>query len=83
MIIGLLKIISLLILCVISLYCKLKKISIDGIKRNCGIYYINIWYIIPAVGISFYKQPLFCEIVVNWLCFEYCSSYTIQIVYKE
>lgn len=75
-IIGLLKLVSLFILCIIeTYYCIIKK-YINGITKQYGIYKDDSWYIIPTIRIS--KCGQYFEIMVEWLCFQYYSSYKID-----
>ena len=75
-IIGLLKLVSLFILCFIEAYYRIVKVDIDGIKKYYGIYKDNSWYIIPTIRVS--KCGQYFEIMVNFLCFQYYSSYKID-----
>lgn len=75
-IIGLLKLVSLFILCIIeTYYCIIKK-DINGITKQYGIYKDDSWYIIPTIRVS--KCNQYFEIMVEWLCFQYYSSYNID-----
>lgn len=75
-IIGLLKLVSLFILCVIEIYYRIIKTYINGITKQYGIYKDDSWYIIPTIRIS--KTNKYFEIMVEWLCFQYYSSYNID-----
>ena len=75
-IIGLLKLVSLFILCVIEIYYRIIKKDINGIDKSYGIYKDDSWYIIPTIRIS--KASKYFEIIVEWLCFQYYSSYNID-----
>jgi len=75
-IIGLLKLVSLFILCVIEIYYRIIKVDINGITKQYGIYKDDIWYIIPTIRIS--KTSKYFELMVEWLCFQYYSSYNID-----
>ena len=75
-IIGLLKLVSLFILCIIETYYRIIKKSINGIDKSYGIYKDYSWYIIPTIRIS--KCGQYFEIMVDWLCFQYYSSYKID-----
>ena len=75
-IIGLLKLVSLFILCIIEIYNHIIKKDINGITKQYGIYKDDIWYIIPTIKIS--KCGQYFEIMVDWLCFQYYSSYKID-----
>lgn len=75
-IIGLLKLVSLFILCVIEIYHRIVKVYIDGISKSYGIYKDDSWYIIPTIRVS--KCGQYFEIMVNWLCFQYYSSYKVD-----
>ena len=50
-------------------------LDIDGISVS-GIYKDYSWYIIPTIRISKCGQNF--EIMVDWLCFQYYSSYKID-----
>ena len=75
-IIGLLKLVSLFILCIIELYYRIVEISIDGVRRDSGIYKDDYWYIIPAIKV--YKKDGYFDIVIEWLCFVYYNSYKVN-----
>jgi len=75
-IIGLLKLVSLFILCIIEAYYYNKQPSINDITKHYGIYKDDSWYIIPTIRVSKCNQYL--EIMVEWLCFQYYSSYNIN-----
>ena len=75
-IIGLLKLVSLFILCVIEIYHRIIKIDINGVTKQYGIYKDDSWYIIPTIRIS--KTNKYFEIIVEWLCFQYYSCYNID-----
>lgn len=75
-IVGLLKLVSLFILCVIEIYYRIIKEDISSIKKSYGIYKVDSWYIIPTIGVSKCNQYL--EIMVEFLCFQYYSSYKID-----
>ena len=75
-ILGSLKLVSLFILCIIEIYHRIVKIDIDGIIKQYGIYKNYSWYIIPTISIS--KCNQYFEIIVNFLCFQYYSSYKID-----
>lgn len=75
-IIGLLKLVSLFILCVIEIYYRIIKKDIDGIKKSYGIYKDDSWYIIPTIAIS--KSNEYFEIMVKFLCFQYYNSYKVD-----
>ena len=75
-IIGLLKLVSLFILCIIELYYRIVGISIDGVRRDSGIYRDDNVYIIPTI--NFIKCNKYLEISVWFLCFRYYSSYSIN-----
>ena len=75
-IIGLLKLVSLFILCIIEIYCSYKDKNIDGIKKSYGIYRDDSWYIIPTIRIS--KCNKYFELMIEFLCFQYYSSYYID-----
>ncbi len=75
-IIGLLKLVSLFILCIIEIYYRIIKVDIDGIDKQYGIYKDDCWYIIPTIRIS--KCGKYFEIMVEFLCFQYYISYKID-----
>ena len=75
-VIGLLKLVSLFILCIIEIYYRIIKVYIDGVTKQHGIYKDNNWYIIPTIKIS--KDSKYFYIMVYWLCFQYYSSYNID-----
>ena len=75
-IIGLLKLVSLFILCVIEIYHRIVKVDINGITKQYGVYKDDSWYIIPTIRIS--KSGKYFEIIVEWLCFQYYSAYNID-----
>ena len=68
-IIGLLKLVSLFILCVIETYYRIIKKDINGVKKSYGIYKDDSWYIIPTIRIS--KCGQYFEIMIEFLCFQY------------
>lgn len=75
-IIGLLKLVSLFILFMVEIYCKIKGIDIIGIKRTHGIYTTGYFYIIPTIKLSYmngYFEPTF-----DWLWFEYYCCYSLD-----
>ena len=75
-IIGLLKLVSLFILCVIETYYRIIKKYINGVAKQYGIYKDDSWYIIPTIRVS--KCNQYFEIMVEFLCFQYYSSYHID-----
>ena len=75
-IIGLLKLVSLFTLCVIEIYHHIVKVDINGINKSYSVYKDDSWYIIPTIRIS--KCGQYFEIMVDWLCFQYYSSYKID-----
>ena len=75
-IIGLLKLVSLFILCCIEIYHKIKDIDIDGVRKDSGVYKTECFYIIPSI--SFTISGKFFEINFNWLYFEYYCAYNIN-----
>ena len=75
-IIGLLKLVSLFILCVIEIYYRIIKKDINGINKSYGIYKDDSWYIIPTIRVS--KCNQYFEIMVEWLCFQCYSSYKVD-----
>ena len=75
-IIGLLKLVSLFILCIIEIYHRIVKVDITGVTKEYGVYRDDSWYIIPTIRIS--KSCKYFEIIVDWLCFQYYSCYNID-----
>ena len=75
-IIGLLKLVSLFITCIIEIYYRIIKIDINGIVKEYGIYKDEYWYIIPTISIS--KCGKYFEVMVEFLCFKYYSSYKVD-----
>jgi hypothetical protein len=75
-IIGLLKLVSLFILFVIEIYYRIIKVDINGITKNYGVYKGDNWYIIPTIKVSKYSK--YFELIVEFLCFQYYSSYKID-----
>ena len=75
-IIGLLKLVSLFILCVIEIYCSYKDKNINGIKKSYGIYKDDSFYIIPTIRVS--KCNEYFELIIEFLCFQYYSAYHID-----
>ena len=51
-IIGLLKLVSLFILCIVEIYHRIVKVDINGISKQYGIYKDDSWYIIPTIRVS-------------------------------
>ena len=75
-IIGLLKLVSLFILCAIELYCHFNHININNIEKEYGLYKDDIFYLIPTI--SFSKGNVYFELMACWLCFQYYSAYSIK-----
>lgn len=75
-IIGLLKLVSLFILCVVELYCHFKHINIEHIEKEYGLYKDDSFYLIPTI--SFHKGNVYFELMAYWLCFQYYSAYSIK-----
>ena len=75
-IIGLLKLVSLFILCIIETYYHIVGISIDGVRKDSGIYKSYELYIIPTIYFS--KSSKYLEITVCFLCFKYYCAYSIN-----
>ena len=63
-------------MCIIETYYRIIKKSINCITKQYGIYKGYSWYIIPTIRISKYGQ--YFEIMVDWLWFQYYSSYKID-----
>ena len=74
--IGLLKLVSLFILCVIEIYYRIVKVDINGVTKEYGVYKDDSWYIIPTIRVS--KCNKYFEIIVEWLCFQYYNCYNID-----
>ena len=75
-IIGLLKLVSLFILCIIEIYHSIVKVYINGVTKQYGAYKNDSWYIIPTISIC--KSGKYFEIIAEWLCFQYYSCYNID-----
>ena len=75
-IIGLLKLVSLFILCIIELYSHITDANINGMKKSYGIYKDDQFYLIPTI--SFAKSNQYFEIMVYFLWFQLYSSYYID-----
>lgn len=75
-IIGLLKLVSLFILYVIETYYRIIKISINGIRKDYGIYKDIEWYLIPTI--YFTKSSKYFELSVCFLYFKYYCAYSIN-----
>lgn len=75
-IIGLLKLVSLFILFIIELYYKIKNIPIVEIRKTYGIYKDDNIYIIPTIRFS--KTNKYFEIMIEFLCFQYYSCYSVE-----
>ena len=74
-IIGLLKLVSLFILCVIKVVYYLKKDEIIEIQKSYYIYKVLQFYIIPTIRINKYDK--YFEVEFAWFNVEYYSSYTL------
>jgi len=74
-IIGLLKLVSLFILCVIKVVYYLKKDEIVEIQKSYYIYKVLEFYIIPTIRISKYNK--FFDVEFIWFNVQYYSSYTL------
>ena len=75
-IIGLLKLVSLFITCIIEIYYRIIKKDINGIVKEYGVYKDDYWYIIPTIRVS--KCNQYFEIMVELLCFQYYCSYKVD-----
>ena len=75
-IIGLLKLVSLFILCGIEIYHRIKDIDIDGVRKDSGVYKTEWFYVIPSIKFTISEK--FFEINLNWLYFEYYCVYNIN-----
>lgn len=62
-IIGLLKLVSLFILCIIEIYHRIVKVYIDDIIKEYGAYKDDSWCIIPTIKIS--KSNKYFDIIVE------------------
>ena len=80
-IIGLLKLVSLFILCYITIVMKQKNKEINDIIKYYGIYRDDSWYIIPTVRVS--KTNNYFEFMVEFLCIQYYSCYKIRYIEDE
>lgn len=75
-VIGLLKLVSLFILCVVKLYCHFNHINIDYIEKEYNVYKNDTFYLIPTIGLA--KGKIYFELTASWLCFQYYSAYSIK-----
>jgi hypothetical protein len=75
-IIGLLKLVSLFILCIIEAYYNIKREFINGVIRHSGIYKNDGWYLIPTIKVHKYNN--YFDIVIQWLWLQYYSSYKVD-----
>lgn len=75
-IIGLLKLVSLFILCYVELYYRFKHIDFNSIEKEYGIYKNDNFYIIPTI--SFSKTSKYLEVMAYWLYFQYYCAYSIK-----
>lgn len=74
--IGLLKLVSLIVLCYITIVMKQKNKEINDIIKYYGIYKDDSWYIIPTIRFS--KGNNYFELMFEWLCIQYYSCYKIR-----
>lgn len=79
-IIGLLKVISLFILCIIKLYNKILSTSFDSIEKTYAINTVNEFNLTPSIKLSFTKELKFFEIIVSFLNIEYYSCYSLLYI---
>ena len=78
-IIGLLKLVSLFILCIIEVYNKIKGIDIIELEKVSGIYTGSELFIIPSIKISLYgNSPRRFDFSILWFNLEYYSSYCLK-----
>ena len=75
-VIGLLKLLDFLVICIIELYYKIRKIELVTIHRESGIYNPDGFYIVPTFKIHKYSNRI--DFVFIWLYFEYYSSYWLE-----
>lgn len=81
-IIGLLKLVSLFILCIIEVYNKLKDTKYLEVNKTYGIYKPGDFYIIPTITCSVYgNHPIRFDISFMWLNLKYYSSYCL--IYED
>ena len=80
-IIGLLKLVSLFILCYITIVMKQNNKEINDIIKYYGIYKDDSWYIIPTIRFS--KTGGIFEVMIEFLCIQYYSSYKIRYIEDE
>lgn len=76
-IIGLLKVISLFILCIIKLYNKLISTSFDSIEKTYTIDTVNEFSLIPSIKFIYTSELKCFEIIVSFLNIEYYSCYSL------
>lgn len=77
-IIGLLKLVSLFILCIIEVYNKLKDTKYLEVNKTYSIYKPEDFYIIPTITCSVYgNHPTRFDISFIWLKLKYYSSYCL------
>ena len=78
-IIGLLKLVSLFILCIIEVYNKIKGTDFIELEKVSGIYTGNELLIIPSIKISLYgDSPRRFDFSILWFNLEYYSSYCLK-----
>lgn len=78
-IIGLLKLVSLFILCVIEVYNKIKGTDFVELEKVSGIYKASELIIIPSIKLSLYgNSPKRFDFSILWFNLEYYSSYCLK-----
>ena len=80
-ILGLLKVISLIIFLAIEAKYKASNKQIDGLKKHYGFYADDSFYLIPTI--RFCKNSHYFEVMIEWLWFQYYSSYSIDKTSNE
>lgn len=74
-VIGLLKLVSLFILCVIELHCKITKKRLVNLHKEYGIYTEDSIYILPRLSISFCGK--YMDINFSFITWTYYSVYKL------
>lgn len=78
-IIGLLKLVSLFILCIIEVYNRIKGTKYIEIEKVYGIYKPEGFYIIPTIKCDIYgDSPVRFDLSFIWFKLEYYSSYCLK-----
>lgn len=82
-IIGLLKLVSLFILCIVEIHYKINstiKKTFLQIKKEYGIFYTSSLYIIPTITVNISH---YFEFSIKWLCVDYYCSYWLTFEEDE